>query len=226
MAIIMPNEKRFAKKTARCRQLFLNPCLIRCFSVSKLPISVRFFGCFIMFFSFKKRPFQALILSFEPFKSSLVCDCECRFVVVLGHVLDDLGRGVLIDDVRLFVVLECGKDAALCIFRAVASMDADAFKSGHVQDERERPLEAFGVRNDALVCACGDCRLSGNFRARADCGFHGVADEMALRVVFPRTPCLEVGVEVFVGNLHPADGAVREEDFAFDVDVDAFEFHG
>ena len=29
---------------------------------------------------------------------SLVDDGEGRFVVVLGHVLDDLGRGVLIDD--------------------------------------------------------------------------------------------------------------------------------
>ena len=157
---------------------------------------------------------------------SLVDDGEGRFVVVFGHVLDDLGRSILIDDVRLFVVFEGRKDAALCLFRAVSTVDANPSKSGDIQNERQRLVEAFGVRNDALVCACGNCCLSGNFRARADCGLHGVADEMALRVVFPRTPCLEVGVEVFVGNLHPADGAVREEDFAFDVDVDAFEFHG
>ena len=209
MAIIMPNEKRFAKKTARCRQLFLNPCLIRCFSVSKLPISVRFFGCFIMFFSFKKRPFQALILSFEPFKSSLVGDGEGRFVVVLGHVLDDLGRGVFVYDVRFFIMLEGGKNATLRLLRAVSTVYANPGKSWNVQDERKRPLESFGERDNALVCACGDCRLSGNFRARADCRFHGVADEITLRVVFPRPPCLEVGVEVFTGNLHPADGAVR-----------------
>ena len=156
---------------------------------------------------------------------SLVDDGERRFVVVLGHVLDDLGRGVLIDDVRLFVVFEGRKDAALCIFRAVATVDADAFKSGYVQDERERSLEAFGERDDTLVCAGGDCRFAWNFRSRANSWFHCVADKITLWVVFPCSPCFEVGIEVFTGNLHPADGAVREEYFAFDVDVDAFEFH-
>ena len=73
---------------------------------------------------------------------SLVDDGERRFVVVLGHVLDDLGSGVLIDDVRLFVVLEGRKDAALCLFRAVSTVDANPSKSGDIQNERQRLVEA------------------------------------------------------------------------------------
>lgn len=122
-------------------------------------------------------------------------------------------------------MVESCKQATLCILRAIASVDANPRKAWNIHEKRERFLKALGKVHDAVVSACWDCRLSGNFRAAADRRFHGVTDEMALRVVFVGTPCLEVGVKVFVGNLHDSDGAVIKEDLALYIDVDSFEFH-
>ena len=157
---------------------------------------------------------------------SLVRDCDDRLAVIFHHVLDDLGSGVPENDVRFRVMVEGYQDAALRVLGLVPSVDAYTAEGGHVPDERERSLESFGERHGAVVGSRWDGRLSGDFRAAADGRFHGVADEMALRVVFVGTPCLEVGVEVFVGYLHDSDGAVFEEDLTLHVDVYPFEFHG
>ena len=205
MASMRPKENRLPSNT-NIRTLFaLKPCLIRYFSVSKSLISVTFLECFI----------------FLP----LVGDGDDRLAVIFHHVFDDLGSGVSENDVRFRFMVECCQDTALRIVGLVAAVDANTGESWNVHDERQWPLESLGKVHDAVVSACGYCRFACNFLAAADGRFHGVADEMALRVVFVGTPCLEVGVKVFVRNLHDSDGAVFEEDLTLHVDVYPFEFH-
>jgi hypothetical protein len=61
---------------------------------------------------------------------SLVGDGEDCFAVVFHHVFDDLGSGVAKNDIGFLIMVERGKNAALCILGAVSSVDANTGKTG------------------------------------------------------------------------------------------------